>query len=240
MEKPVDLNLEVLIEEHAKAMAEQMVIAADGAGSEEDIRHEVNKLIDEFIKKADLTVKGRHEYGLAGGRIDSKYGGVVIEYKDPKGAGKITENKNAPGFQAVVKQVTKRFQDLQAQEHVGMERILGIGCDGDTFVFVRMRGNKIDVEDPQPVMPHTVERLLRAIVSVGARGLSFTPENLASYFGSESKRAQEGVRLIHDLIHGTNSPKARIFFRQWQILFGEVCGYDIHGQNANLALSREP
>ena len=113
-------NLEALIEERAKIMAEQMVEAAAWAGSEEDIRHAYNKLIDEFIKEAGLTVQGQHEYGLAGGRIDSKYGDVVIEYKDPRGAGKITENKNAPGVKAVVKQLNRRFRDFQAEEHVGM------------------------------------------------------------------------------------------------------------------------
>ncbi|MFC1485669.1 hypothetical protein ACFL55_01420 [Candidatus Latescibacterota bacterium] len=65
-------NLEVLIEDHAKVMAEQMNSAVKWAQSEEDIRHECNKLIDEFIKKAGLQLKGRHEYGLAGGRIDSR------------------------------------------------------------------------------------------------------------------------------------------------------------------------
>ena len=227
-------NLEALIEEHAKIMAEQMVKAAKFAGSEEDVRHACNRQIDEFIRKAGLTVQGRHEYGLAGGRIDSKYGGVVIEYKDPKGAGKITNNKNAPGAKAVVEQLNKRFRDFQTEENVGMERILGVGCDGDTIVFVRKRGAKLNAEDPQPVTPHTVQRLLRAIVSLGARGLSFTPENLAAYFGSESSSAQEGIRLIHDLICTTQSPKAQTFFRQWQILFGEVCGYDIHGRSAKV------
>ena len=227
-------NLEALIEDHAKIMADQMVRAAAWAGSEEDIRHACNTLIDEFIKKAGLTVQGRHEYGLAGGRIDSKYGGVVIEYKDPKGAGKITESKNAPGVKAVVNQLKRRFRDLQAQEHVGMERILGVGCDGDTIVFVRMRGAKLDAEAPQPVTPHTVQRLLRALVSLAARGLSFTPENLAAHFGSENTSAQTGVRLIHALIHETDSPKAQTFFRQWQILFGEVCGYDIHDQSSKV------
>ena len=227
-------NLEALIEAHSALMAEQMVAAAKLAGSEEDVRHACNRLIDEFIKKAGLTVQGRHEYGLAGGRIDSKYGGVVIEYKDPKGAGKITENKNAPGVKAVVKQLTKRFRAFQTEENVGMERILGVGCDGDTIVFVRKRGAKLDAEDPQPVTPHTVQRLLRAIVSLGASGISFTPENLADYFGSESESAQDGVRLIYDLIYTTHSSKAQTFFHQWQILFGEVCGYDIHGQNAKV------
>ena len=227
----MDTDLEMLIKAHSKIMAEQMVQAAAWAGSEEDIRHECNKLIDEFINKAGLTVKGRHEYGLAGGRIDSKYGGVVIEYKDPKGANKITENKNEPGVKAVIEQIKKRFRDLQTEEHVGMERIFGVGCDGDTIVFVRMRGTKIEAEDPQRVTPHTVQRLLRAIVSLGARGLSFTPENLATHFGSECLSGQKGVRLIHALISKTDSPKAKTFFRQWQILFGEVCGYDIHGQS---------
>ena len=227
-------NLEVLIEKHARIMADQMVRAAAWANSEEDIRHECNKLIDEFIKKAGLNVKGQHEYGLAGGRIDSKYGGVVIEYKDPKGSGRIIEDKNAPGVKAVVEQLNKRFRDFQAIERVGMERILGVGCDGDTIVFVRKRGGKLDTEDPQPVTPYTVQRLLRAIVSLGARGLSFTPENLAAYFGSEGQSAQEGVQRVHASIHATDSPKAKTFFHQWQILFGEVCGYDIHGQNAKI------
>ena len=115
-----------------------------------------------------------------------------------------------------------------------MERILGVGCDGAYFVFLRMRGGKIDAEDPQPVTAHTVQRLLRAIVSLGARGLSFTPENLTLYFGSEGQIAQDGIRLIHDSIKNTDNPKALIFFQQWQILFGEVCGYDIHGQSAKI------
>ena len=227
-------DLEKLIAEHSEMMARQMLEVAERAKSEEDVRHECNKLIDDFVNKAGLELTGCHEYGLAGGRIDSKYGGVVIEYKYPKGPGKITENKNASGVKAVVKQVKKRFRDLQEEEHVDMERIFGVGCDGDTFVFVRMRGKELDVEDPQPVTPHTVERLLRALLSVGAHGLSFTPKNLADEFGSDSPTAQKGVRLIHDLIHETDSPKAQTFFRQWQLLFGEVCGYDIHGQNAKV------
>ena len=228
-------TLEALIESHATVMADQMVrAAAAGAGSEEDVRHACNSLIDEFVTKARLNVEGRHEYGLAGGRIDSKYGGVVIEYKDPKGAGKITENKNAPGVKAVVKQIGKRFRDFQAAEHVGMERILGVGCDGDTLVFVRKHGSKLDAEDPVPVTPHTVQRLLRALVSLGARGLSFTPENLTDSFGAGAESAQQGIRLIHTLIRTTASPKARTFFHQRQILFGEVCGYDIHGRSAKI------
>ncbi|MDP8206173.1 MAG: N-6 DNA methylase [Candidatus Electryonea clarkiae] len=227
-------NLEAIIDEHSKIMADQMLEAVKWSKSEEDIRIACTKLIDEFIQKAGLQIRGRHEYGLAGGRVDSKYGGVVIEYKDPKGAGKIIEDKDAPGVKAVVKQIKKRFKDLNEQENVEYEKIFGVGCDGDTFVFIRQKGGKLDVEDPLPVTKYTVQRLLRALVSLGARGLSFTPENLTDHFGADSESAQEGIRLIHDVIKDTENPKAQTFFRQWQILFGEVCGYDIHGQSAKI------
>ena len=65
---------------------------------------------------------------------------------------------------------------------------------------------------------------------------SFTPENLTANFGSGAESAQQGIRLIHSLIRTTDSPKAQTFFRQWQILFGEVCGYDIHARNAKVEM----
>ena len=111
-------NLEILIQDQAEMMASQMMEVAKWAKSEEDVRHECNKLIDEFIKKAGLQLRGRHEYGLAGGHIDSKYGGVIIEYKGPKGSGKLTQDRNAPGVKAVVKQIRTRFKDFQAEEHI--------------------------------------------------------------------------------------------------------------------------
>ncbi len=228
------MNLEQLIEEHAQTMAEQMHEITGFAESEEDVRHEVNKLIDEFITKAGIKVRGRHEYGLAGGRIDSKYGGVIIEYKDPHGPDKITEDSKAPGNRKVVKQIQDRFRDFQKDERLEPDRIFAAGCDGDTFVFVRHRGGKYDVEDPQPVTPHTVERLLRAILSLGARGMSFTPEHLTASFGADSKLAQEGVREIYGVITETDDRKALTFFNQWRILFSEVCGYDVEGGSTKI------
>ncbi|MBN2208082.1 MAG: N-6 DNA methylase [Candidatus Coatesbacteria bacterium] len=230
----MEQNLEALIQEHAAMMAQQMAEIARYAESEEELRIGCTKLIDDFIGKANLKIKGRHEYGLAGGRIDSKYGGVVIEYKDPKRAGKLSENRETPGVRAVVAQIQKRFTDLQRQEQVGMERIFGVGCDGSYIVFVRLRGKQFDVGEPQPVTPYTIQRLLRALVSLGARGLSFTPDNLSSHFGEGSTLAEEGIHSIYKVISETRNPKAQTFFNQWQILFGEVCGYDIHGRSSRI------
>ena len=46
-------------------------------------------------------------------------------------------------------------------------------------------------------------------------------------FGSDSPIAQEGVRALYQEILATENPRAQVFFNQWKILFGEVCGYDV-------------
>lgn len=228
---PDQINVEELIQQHSTEMAKRMNEAAQWANSEEDVRHEVGKLIDAFLKDAGIKERGRHEYGLAGGRVDSKYGGVIIEYKSPKGTGRIRLRRDAPGTVAVVQQIRQRFKDFQRDEHIEPDRLFAVGCDGSTLVYVRHRSGRFEVEDPQPVTSHTVERLLRALLSLGARGASFTPDRLAERFGADGKVARNGVRDIYAVITATASPKAKTFFQQWKILFGEVCGYDVEGKN---------
>ncbi len=228
-------NLESLVQHSSSEMADKMLYIARMSNSEEDVRHGCNTLIDKFIQEAGLEVKGKHEYALCGGSIDSKYGALIIEYKNPKGNLKISEKKSSPGTRAVIKQLQRRFNDFQMQERMGGERILGVGCDGNTIIFIRCRGGKFEIEDPQPVTGHAVERLLRAILSLGARGFSFTPQNLCQHFGAEGEVAQSGIKRIYKVITATTNSKALIFFRQWKILFGEVCGYDVSGSSTKVA-----
>jgi len=227
-------NPEQLITEQAAIMADQMNKIAQWAHSEEDVRHNCNNLIDEFITKAGLKIKGRHEYGLAGGRIDSKYASVILEYKNPNGPKKIFEDLNSPGAKEVVKQIKDRFSDFQSEEHISPEKLFGVGTDGINVVFVSQHGGKLDIEDPKPITRYTIDRLLRALISLGAHGKPFTPDYLAQDFGSDSAVGQEGVQQLYEAISKTTNRKARTFFSQWKILFGEVCGYNIDGQNTKV------
>jgi len=226
---------ESIITDYAPHMAAAMLKAAQNAQSEEDIRYACNKQIDGFLSRAGLEIVGKHEYGLKGGRVDSKYGGVVIEYKASKGNARITPNLDATGTKAVVAQIEQRFRDFQTEEGTAKERLFGVGCDGNMLVIVRYRGGKFEIETPQPVSAHSVERLLRALCSVGARGASYTPEQLTESFGSASGLAQKGIAGLYAVITGTANPKALTFFSQWRILFGEVCGYDVHGKNPKIS-----
>lgn len=227
-------NIESVILESAEHIAQEMARIARESQSEEDVRHECNKLIDGFLDQAGIQVRGKHEYGLAGGRIDSKYGAVIIEYKFPKGPGRVTPDRNAPGTRALIEQIKERFRDFQMEERLEPDRIFGVGCDSRYMIFVRNRGGKFEDSDPQAVGPYSVERLLRALVSLGSAGHAYTPENLARDFGAESPLALKGISEIYQSIEQTPDLKAQVFFQQWKILFGEVCGYDLEGKNERI------
>ncbi len=85
-------NLEILISQQAERIAKKMISISQWANSEEDARLECNKPIDDFRTRAGIKDKDRQDYGLAGGRIDSKYGGVIIEHKHPNSPARINEN----------------------------------------------------------------------------------------------------------------------------------------------------
>lgn len=82
-------------------------------------------------------------------------------------------------------------------------------------------------EEPVEVNRHSAERFLWALSNLGQKGKPFSPEYLAGVFGSEAKFAQDGVHALYESIVSTDHPKAQMFFSQWEILFGEVCGYDV-------------
>src|SRR5262249_42444940 len=115
----------------------------------------------------------------------------------------------------------------ESEEHLSKDRVFACGLDGRMIFFVRHRGAKFDIESPQPITPLTAERLFRALVSLGATGKSYTPENLERDFGADSSSAQQCIGALYQAISTTENDKARTFFEQWKILYGEVCGYDV-------------
>ncbi|MCY3626392.1 MAG: N-6 DNA methylase [Gammaproteobacteria bacterium] len=221
-------NLEKIILQHSVEMAECVSNEAEGAQSEEDIRIACSISIKDFITKLGIKLTGgRHEYRAGQGRIDSKYGHLIIEFKNPQGNKKLTNRKNSAGAREVRSQIKDRFNSLNAEENVQLTRMLGVGLDGRHILYIQHDGKKFLEEAPQEVNHRSLERLLRALVSIGARGLSFTPSNLARHFAASSSSAKKCVKVFYELISSAKKNKAEVMFRQWETMFGEVCGFDI-------------
>jgi len=225
-------SLDELIGKKAAEFADQVRHTAAMADKEEEIRIEVETQLAFIKKEAGVefeSFKGKHEFTVAKGRIDSLYSRVLIEYKNPSDpASRIGPRLDSPGSKKLVEQIKSRFRGLKDEQGHPPNTLFGVGCDGKHFIFVRFRDNKWDVQEPVEVTKHSAERFLWALFNLGHKGKPFSPDYLAADFGAmEGSVATEGIHALYEAIATTEHPKAQTFFKQWKILFGEVCGYDV-------------
>lgn len=222
-------SLDEIVKEQAVQFADQIQQAAQFAEKEEEIRIAAERALAVIQKETAITLRGRHEHTIGTGRADSVYGCVIIEYKNPHDHSScLSSNVDAAGNQKVIKQIQKRFADFKQEHNVPLNTMFGVGCDGNYFIFVRSRDGRWFVEDPVLVSKYSAERFLWALINMGTKGKAFSPEYLAGDFGSDSPLSHDGIRAIYNTICTTTSTKATVFFQQWQILFGEVCGFDVN------------
>lgn len=220
--------MEDLVKKHAATFAERVKSIAEHANNEEEIRIGVEGVLAVIQKDSEISLRGRHEYTIGTGRIDSVYGCVIIEYKNPRSpSAKLSSDREAKGNKEVVKQIQDRFLEFQKEQNKQLNTMFGVGCDGKYFVFVRHRNGKWFVQDPVEVTRHSSERFLWALINMGKKGKAYTPDDLAEDFGSDSRLARIGIKVLYDTICSASSPRTQVFFQEWKILFGEVCGYDI-------------
>ena len=108
-----------------------------------------------------------------------------------------------------------------------LNSLFGVGLDGRYFVFVRFRDGQWHVQEPTPVTQYSAEKFLWALFNLGTKGKPFTPTELARDFGADAPFARSAVKGLYETLLTAEHPKALVFFNQWKILFGEVCGYDV-------------
>jgi len=221
-------SLDDLISKKAIKFANEMKAVAATANKEEEIRIAVERQLAFIEKEAEITLEGKHEFTVASGLVDSVYDRVIIEYKNPHSpSDRIGPKANSTGSKKVVKQIKRRFYDMRAQYEQPLNTLFGVGFDGNYFIFIRFRDDKWQVQYPVELNRYSAERFLWALFNLGKRGKPFSPDYLADDFGSEAKLSQDGIHILYNAIIATKNPKAQVFFSQWKILFGEVCGYDV-------------
>jgi hypothetical protein len=221
---PKPESLDEIVSHSAVTLAEQIHAAAAWAKSEMDLQIEVAAALKSFGQRARITLEGHHNVTIATGRPDSVYNSVVVEYKAP---GTLSSSKESSANKALIDQLKKRFYDMRREEHRAWNSMFGVGTDGNYLIFLRFRDDKWTDQEPLEVNRYSAERFLWALYNLGQKGKPYQPEYLHGDFGAESEIARDGVRTLYEEILATDSPKAQVFFNQWKILFGEVCGYDV-------------
>jgi len=224
-------SLDEIVSHSAATLAEHIQAAAAWAKSEMDLQIEVVAALKDFAKRAQIKLEGHHNVTIATGRPDSVYGSVIVEYKAPR---TLSPLKESSANKALIDQLKKRFYDMRREENRAWNSMFGVGTDGSYLIFLRFRDDKWTDQEPLEVNRYSAERFLWALYNLGQKGRPYQPEYLHGDFGAESEIARDGVRTLYEQILATDSPKAQVFFNQWKILFGEVCGYDVENLSDKL------
>ena len=134
----------------AENLAQAIRQVAGHAHSEEDLRVGVERALSTTLQALGLTARPEYEKTTLSGSADAVYGHAVIEYKRP---GRLAEK----GFPARLAAQIARYLADQASHAGGpakqveaLEKMIGIGTDGEQIMFLRYSASGRVRESPMP------------------------------------------------------------------------------------------
>ena len=224
-------TIEDVIHQQASVVADQIREGAAFAENEQELRTAVHDALKTFQEKAKIQLDERQEKSIGTGRADSVYSHVLIEYERP---GKLKDKNTSPGNREAIKQVQDYLTGLVKEEGRKITSLFGVATDGQRFIFIRYRRNNWEIGDPLAVNAHSTQRFLRALTALASKGRAFQPEYLSGDFGSESPLARDGIRTLYQALRNTKNPRANLLRQQWEMLFGQVGGFDRKNMGAKV------
>lgn len=217
-------NIDILINKINGKYFKYFILKRDLISSEEDLRVTFSSLIDIISQENKVTIlEEHHEYTVLKGRIDSLYGEVIIEYKEPNYLN--NSNSSQKNIKAI-EQVKRHIVGIENKQKININRYLGVIFDGFKIVFIRRRNNLWDIENPVEVNEKSFKLLLQRLFSIGIQGKALIIDNLIKDFSIISEDTINDVKTLLINFIKNDEGKVNLLFEQWKILFREVCGYD--------------
>jgi hypothetical protein len=236
----------------AENLAKAIRQVAKNARTEEDLRVGVEHALVATLRALKLTATPEYEKTTLSGSADAVYGHVVIEYKRP---GRLAEK----GYPAkLTGQIARYLSDLahreggQAKRVEALEKMIGVGLDGQQILFLRYSATGRQRESPLPALPgsqmgflkiddyagsfqavgpvplgrESVDLLLLYLRSLSRKPL--TPEALGTAFGPQGEIAPRLVNLFYTALQShRHHPHVATFFAEWDRIFGIVYGEEL-------------
>jgi methylase of polypeptide subunit release factors len=213
------------------------------AKTEEDLKIRFERVLGPLVESAGIVFDERYERGsleaktvLKGKRPDALHGQVVVEYEPPEAFKSKRAIEHAYG--QLVEYMTAEAKGAGKDKIEGPVGIVGVGFDGSSIFFVRCRSKG----KPSKGKPDGFEFVMDGPYIFGAESaltfvtylralarLALTAENLANRFGPKADVAKESVGAFADAMSNWSSPRAKVFFQEWQRLFGIVYGEQFGG-----------
>lgn len=212
------------------------------AKTEEDLRIKFEKKLEPLIESGGIKFDERYERLSAeaktvfNGRPDAVHGQVVIEYEPPKTFS--SKRRVDHAFAQLADYLRAEAKGSGKEQVEGPVRVVGVGFDGSAIFFVRCRakwktaarkdrGLDFMMDGPYAFDSESAFTFVTYLRALGRAAL--TAENLAERFGPKSELAQKAVSAFVDALANWDTPRAKVFFGEWQRLFGIVYGEQFAG-----------
>lgn len=147
---------------------------------------------------------------IAKGRIDSRIGALVIEYKQKRMLTTVAQKASA------VSQLKNYLESLPKESQQGA---VGVVTDGHCIKFCTYQGESGFAETPFEILnaDHLL-RLIRGILSLDKRAL--TPKNLIEGFCVGDPSPVKSLSLaLFDALKNNPTPRSEMLFREWRAIF---------------------
>jgi hypothetical protein len=149
---------------------------------------------------------------ISKGRIDSKIGALIIEYKHFSKLKNDSQKKNASD------QLIKYLRGL-ANENTNCNYFLGIVLDGIQCKFITLENDTITEEIFQKIDEFHFDRIIRSIVLLEKVALS--PENLVKEFCDTGvpSLSHKITLCLYNILKENATTKTLMLFNEWKELF---------------------
>lgn len=131
----------------AEKLINEIKEARVGAESEADLQDSINSILDNYIGELDITTsKGVERTTISGGRMDTVYGDLIIEYKEPNAFKQkknveeaITgrEESEVGGLQKYLLDSARKETSSEITTEEALARKVGVGFDGYRIFFYK-------------------------------------------------------------------------------------------------------
>lgn len=156
----------------------------------------------------------------AKGRMDSRLGALIIEYKHRSAL------KNKPEQTAATTQIVSYMQSL----HGELNHVVGLVTDGLVAKFIILSSIDGLVESSfDSLSVEHLDRLIRNIILL--EKTAFTPENLVKDFCTEDGVASRLSSALFSALKQSITPRSQMLFNEWKALF-KLAHDDVSKQTA--------
>ena len=157
----------------------------------------------------EKEVQVETNFHVAKGRIDSKIGALVIEFKQPSALGNQTQENKA------VNQITSYLRGLANRSG---QDYFGIVTDGVKACKVLICNNDIIMGTFESLSAAILDEIVRSIILLDK--IALTPENLVRDFADGEGSVSEALsRTLYSTLRNMPTGRSSMLFNEWKELF---------------------